>query len=125
MVRKANRGLRIYINYRKLNVLTKKDQYPLPLIKETLSRLGKAKVFTKINIRQAFHQIQLTRDENIKLMIFRMRFSSYKYRIVPFGLTNGPATFQRFINSTIMESDEFYTAYIDNILIYSNLLKEY
>jgi len=53
--KKLDRSLRFYIDFRKLNLLTKKDQYPLPLIDETLARIGHAKLFTKLDIRQAFY----------------------------------------------------------------------
>ena len=56
-VKKKDGSLRFYINYRRLNTISKKDRYPLPLIKETLARISKAKIFTKIDIRQAFHRI--------------------------------------------------------------------
>ena len=53
--RKANGGLRFGVDYRKLNALTHKDRYPLPLLDETLARIGKARIFTKLDIWQAFH----------------------------------------------------------------------
>lgn len=122
---KANGGLRFCVDYRKLNAITKKDQYPLPLIDETLSRLAKAKIFTKIDIRQAFHKIRLEPDA-IDLTTFRTRYGAYKYKVLPFGLTNGPATFQRFINEILMGYlDQFASAYIDDILIYSDNLDEH
>jgi Reverse transcriptase (RNA-dependent DNA polymerase) len=58
-VRKPGGGLRFYVNYRKLNVITQKNRYPLPLIKEILARITKARWFTKLDIRQAFHRIRI------------------------------------------------------------------
>jgi Reverse transcriptase (RNA-dependent DNA polymerase) len=69
-VRKPNGGLRFYVDYRKLNGLTKKDRYPLPLIDETLARLGHAKFFTKLDIRQAFYRIRMN-EEDEDLTTFR------------------------------------------------------
>ena len=107
------------MDYRKLNAITKKNQYPLPLIDEMLERLSRAKYFTKLDIRQAFHKIRIHPDSE-DLTTFRTRYGSYKYRVVPFGLTNGPATFQRFINDNFMDClDDFLTAYLDDLLIYS------
>ena len=57
--RKANRGLRFCVDYRKLNAATCKDQYPVPLSEETLAHISRAKVFTKLDICQAFHQIRI------------------------------------------------------------------
>jgi hypothetical protein len=119
-VRKANGALQLCIDFRKLNSLTCKDRYPLPLIDETLAQLGKAKVFTKLNIQQAFHRICID-PASEDLTTFRTRYSCYKYRVVLFGLTNGPATYQRYMNNVLFDYlDDFCTAYLDNILIYSS-----
>ena len=91
-VRKPNGGLRFCVDYRKLNSMTKKDRYPLPLIDETLARLGHAKFFTKLDIRQAFHRLRM-KEEDEELTTFRTRFGSFKYRVMPFGLTHGPASY--------------------------------
>ena len=89
------------------------------MIKETLARLSKARIFTKLDVRHAFNRIRLKEDIE-DLTTFRTRYGSYKYRVMPFGLCNGPASFQRFINSVLFDYiDDFCTAYIDDILIYS------
>jgi hypothetical protein len=62
------------------------------LIDETLARVLKAKVFTKIDIRQAFHRIRIDHEAE-DLTTFRTRYGAYKYKVMPFGLTNGPTTF--------------------------------
>lgn len=118
--KKADGGLRFCVDYRKLNAISRKDRYPLPLIDETLSRISKARIFTKIDIRQAFHKIRMTEDSET-LTTFRTRYGAYKYKVMPFGLTNGPATFQRFMNDALLGYiDDFVSAYIDDILIYSD-----
>jgi hypothetical protein len=91
-VRKSNEGLRFCINYRKLNGLTKKDKYLLPLIDETLARLGYTKFFIKLDIRQAFHRIRI-KEEDEDLTTFRTRFGSFKYQVMSVGLTHGPASY--------------------------------
>jgi hypothetical protein len=117
--RKANGGLRFCVDYRKLNALTKKNRYPLPLIDETLARLSKAKIFTKLDIRQAFHRIRMS-PESEELTAFRTRYGLFQYKVLPFGLTNGPATFQGYINDVLRDLlDVICTAYLDDILIYS------
>jgi hypothetical protein len=84
-----------------------------------MQRLGKAKIFTKLDIRQGFHRIRIS-SESEDLTTFRTRYGTYKYRVVPFGLTNGPAAFQRFVNEVFMDFlDDFLTAFIDDLLIYS------
>ena len=90
--RKADGGLRFCVDYRKLNAVTKKDRYPIPLLDETLARISRAHIFIKLDIRQAFHRIWID-PASEDLTTFRTRYGSYKYKVVPFGLTNGPATY--------------------------------
>ena len=118
-VRKPNGSLRFCIDFRLLNSLTRKDRYPLPLIDETLARLAGAKIYTKLDIRQAFHRIRMD-PASEEYTTFRTRYGSYKCKVVPFGLTNGPATYQRYMNDVLFDYlDVFCTAYLDDILIYS------
>src|SRR6266700_212869 len=81
--------------------------------------MSKAKIFTKLNIRQAFHRIRIhPRSED--LTTFQTRYGTYKCKVLPFRLTNGPATYQRYINDVLFNYlDDFYTAYLDDIMIYS------
>jgi hypothetical protein len=72
----------------------------LPLIEETLARLAKAKVYSKIDIRQAFHRIRMDPDSE-DFTTFITRHGSYKYKVLPFGLTGGPSTFQHYINDVL------------------------
>lgn len=119
-VAKPNGALRFCIDYRKLNSITKRDEHPLPLIDETLARISRAKIFTKLDIRQAFHRIRMD-PASEELTTFRTRYGTFKCKVLPFGLTNGPATYQRYMNGILMEYlDDFCTAYLDDILIYSN-----
>ncbi|THC87443.1 hypothetical protein EYZ11_013110 [Aspergillus tanneri] len=125
MALKPGGGLRFCVDYRKLNSITKKDRYPLPLISEFMERISHARIFTKIDIRQGFHRIRMDPKQE-DLTTFRTRYGSYKYKVMPFGLTNGPATFQRYMNSLFLDIlDKFVTIYIDDLLIYSENKAEY
>ena len=118
--KKPGGGLRFCVDYRALNALTKKDRYPVPLIKETLNSLSKAKWFTKLDIIAAFHKIRIAEGEEWKTA-FRTRYGLFEWLVMPFGLTGSPATFQRYINWVLRDYlDEFCSAYIDDILIYSS-----
>jgi predicted aspartyl protease/transposase InsO family protein len=111
--------LRFCIDFRKLNALTRKDAYPIPRIDELLARIGKAVIFTKLDIRQAFNRIRMD-PESEEMTTFRTRYGMYKCKVLPFGLCNGPATYQRYMNDVLMDYlDHFCTAYLDDILIYS------
>jgi hypothetical protein len=118
-VKKKDGSLRFCIDYRKLNNLTCKDRYSLPLISKTLARIARAKIFTKLDIRQAFHRIRMS-PESEELTTFRTRYRAYKCKVLLFSLTNGPATYQWYINNILFDYlDVFCTVYLDDILIYS------
>jgi len=119
-VKKPGGGLRFCVDYRGLNAITVKNRYPLPLISETLNRLSRAKVFTKLDIISAFNRLRIKEGDEA-LTAFRTRFGLFEYLVMPFGLCNGPASFQEYINNTLREHlDKFCTAYLDDILIYSD-----
>lgn len=118
-VRKPNGDLRICVDYRKVNALTRKDVYPIPRIDELLARPAKAKFFTKFDIRAAFNKIRMD-PESEEYTTFRTRYGTYKCKVLPFGLCNGPATYQRYMNDVLIDYlDDFCIAYLDDILIYS------
>ena len=101
-VKKPGGGIQFCVDYRRLNAITKKDRYPIPLIEETLTQLEGAKYFTKIDIRQAFYQIRISEDSE-ELTTFLTRFGAFKYLVMPFGLCNGPASWQHLINDTLFD----------------------
>ena len=124
-VKKPGGGLRFCVDYRGLNAVTVKNRYPLPLITETLNRLSRAKVFTKLDIISAFNRLRI-REGDEELTAFRTRFGLFEYLVLPFGLCNGPASFQHYINNTLRKYlDDFYTAYLDDILVYSETEAEH
>ena len=124
-VRKPNGDFRICVDYRKLNQLTRKDSYPIPRIDELLARPSKAKIFTKLDIRAAFNKIRMDPSSE-EYTTFRTRYGTYKCKVLPFGLCNGPATYQRYMNDVLIDYlDEFCIAYLDDILIYSDSPEEH
>jgi hypothetical protein len=124
-VRKPGGGLRFCIDYRALNAITVKNRYPIPLIRETLDRLCRARYYTKLDIISAFNRLHIADGEEWKTA-FRTRYSLFKYLVMPFGLTNSPASFQYYINDALQDFlDIFCTVYLDDILIYSDSLKEH
>lgn len=119
-VKKPGGGLRFCVDYRALNKVTRRDRYPLPLINETLERIAKAKYYTKMDVISAFHQIRVAQGDEWKTA-FRTRYGLYEWLVTPFGLTNAPSTFQRYINWALRGYlDVFCSAYVDDILIFSD-----
>ena len=95
--KKPNGGLRFCVDYRGLNAITLPDRYPLPLFKETLRQLSRANWFTKLDVKSAFHRIRV-KEGNEWMTAFRCRFGLFEWMVTPFGLSNAPATFQRYID---------------------------
>jgi hypothetical protein len=90
------------------------------LINETLAWIGRAKLFTKLDIKQAFHWIRMYFNSE-ELTTFRTWFGAYKCKVLSFRLTNGLVTYQRYINNVLFDYlNDFCIAYLNDILIYSD-----
>ena len=118
-VPKKDGGLRLCVDYRGLNAATIKNRYALPLIGETLDQLAGAKIFTQLDLRDAYHRIRIREGDEWKTA-FRTCYGHFEYTVMPFGLTNAPATFQAYINKALSDMlDLCVVVYLDDILIYS------
>jgi hypothetical protein len=116
---KKDGTLRLCVDYRGLNALTIKTRYPIPLISELLDRLHGAKVFSKLDLLDAYYRIRIKEGDEWKTA-FRTRYGHYEFLVMPMGLTNAPATFQSYINNALQGYvDDFCVVYLDDILIYS------
>ncbi|KAG1580706.1 hypothetical protein G6F48_010280 [Rhizopus delemar] len=119
LVKKKNGEYRMVIDYRKLNAVTKKDAYPLPRIDDLLDTLGKAKVFSALDMRAGFHQVPMEEDSK-ELTAFTTKYGTYHYNTLPMGLVNSPATFQRLIDLCFRPLiNQCLVAYIDDLNVYS------
>ncbi len=106
-----------------LNRMSEKDCYPLPLILDLLNSPGPAQIYTKTNLKNAYHLVCISEGDEPK-MAFCMWYGSYKWWVMPFGLSNAPAAFQRFINDVLGDLLDVCTmGYIDDILVYSDSLE--
>uniref|UniRef100_A0A803SL45 Gypsy retrotransposon integrase-like protein 1 n=2 Tax=Anolis carolinensis TaxID=28377 RepID=A0A803SL45_ANOCA len=124
-VAKKTGELRLVCDYRILNKYTIRDRYPLPLISELLSRVQGAKVFTKLDLRGAYNLIRIREGDEWKTA-FNTCFGCHEFRVMPFGLCNAPAVFQRFMNDVFRDLiDQFLVIYLDDILIFSKDEKEH
>ena len=124
-VHKSEDGLWFCVNYRGLNAIMIKNCYLLLLIRETLNQMSKTQYFTKLDVVAAFNKLWMVkRDE--WLTVFCTHYDLYKYLVMLFELFNVSVSFQNYINNILQDYlDVFCTTYINDILIYSDILKEH
>ena len=120
LVRKKDGSLRFCIDLRKLNAQTVKDAYSLPHIEDALDSLNGACIFTSLDLKSGYWQVELDED-SIPLTAFTVGpLGFYECVRMPFGLTNAPATFQRLMESCLGELHlDWCIIYLDNIIIFS------
>ena len=116
-VRKKDGSIRLCVDYRKLNNVTKPDRSPIPSLNEAVYGLHGAKFFTTLDCVQGFHQIPLS-EESKECTAFSTERSHWQFKRLGFGLRNAPAAFQREIQTVLQEfPQKRVIVYIDDILI--------
>src|SRR5436190_20290392 len=113
------------VDYRGLNAITIKNRYPPPLITKIMDQVAGAQYFSKLDLKDAYHQICIKAGDEWKTA-FWTHYGHYEFLVVPFGLTNAPATFQAYINKALHGLiDDFCIVYLDDILIFSKMKQEH
>ncbi|KAE8217688.1 hypothetical protein CF319_g8282 [Tilletia indica] len=117
--------LRPCVDYRKLNAITVKNRYPIPLTQQLVDRVRGCTVFSKIDLKNAYNLLRVAPGHEWKTA-FRTRFGLYEYKVMPFGLTNAPAAFQSFIQHVLRRwLDTHVVVYLDDILLFSRSEEEH
>ncbi|GBG70533.1 hypothetical protein CBR_g6661 [Chara braunii] len=124
-VPKKGGKLRTCIDYRGLNRITRKNAYPLPRIDDLLDAAGGCKVFSKIDLKSGYHQIEVDPSDQHKIA-FKTRDGLYEFIVMHFGLTNAPATFQCLMDKVLRDQlNRFVVVYLDDNLIFSKSMEEH
>ena len=116
---------RMYVDFRMLNIRTKKNTYPLPLIEDCLNDIGNAIYISKFDLTMGYHQVRV-RQQDIEKTAFNTPDGKYEYVTMPFGLVNAPATFQGMMNEILAPyRHKCCVVYLDDIVVYSNSAEEH
>ena len=124
IVDKKDGSKRFCVDFRRLNKITKKNSYPLPLIDDILALLGKAKYFTSLDLKSGYWQVAMDEKDKEKTA-FACHKVLFEFNVMPFGLSNAPAVFQELMSVVFQGCNDFSTAYLDDIMIFSPTLEEH
>ena len=126
LVPKKNGETRFCIDYRGLNSITKADNYPLPLTKsEIFDTMGGAKIFSCLDCQQGYWQVKMAEEDRQKTA-FRCHLGLWQWRVMPFGLRNAPATYQRLMSHVLSGyTGKFCHVFIDDIICFSRTFEEH
>lgn len=122
-VPKKDGRLRMCVDYRKLNSVTRRDRYPLPLLKDLLNEAAGFHYFASIDIEEAFNHISVRAGDEYKTA-FRTNRGQFEYTKMPFGVTNGPSVFQRYMDHILKDERRRCVVYLDDILIFGDTEEE-
>ena len=118
-----NDQLRLCVNYRRFNHITKRNRYFISLIEKILTRVQNCKYFIKLNIISIFNKLRMNENSE-KLITFVIFMKSYKYRVLFFELTNDSTSWQHYMNDLLFNYlNDFCQMYLNDILIYSKFKK--
>ena len=118
LVAKKDGTVRFCVDYRRLNDLTVKDAFPLPRIDETLDSLGGAQWFSTLDLLSGYWQVALT-DEAKQKSAFCTNVGTFQWKVMPFGLCNAPATFERLMETVLRGLNwESCLVYLDDVVVF-------
>jgi len=124
IVGKKDGSKRFCVDFRRLNKVTKSNSYPLPVIDDILALLGKSRYFTSLDLKSGYWQVSMDEKDKEKTA-FTCNRGLFHFNVMPFGLMNAPAVFQELMNRVLEGLGHFTTAYLDDIIIYSETEEEH
>ncbi len=123
-VKKKDGGIRIVIDFRKLNSVTVREPFTMPSIDYIISHLGSASFLSKLDLLKGFYQVPME-DDSKKFTAFTCLQGKFQFKVMPFGLTNAPSTFQLLMQSTLRGLEPFCLPYIDDLVIFSSSFEQH
>lgn len=125
IVAKKNGDIRMCVDYRRLNAITKRSVYPIPATQQLLDCLSGSHFFSTLDLSQGYHQIAVA-EEDICKTAFATRKGHFEYKRMPFGLTTAPSTFQRLMHIVLQQENwQKCLIYLDDILIFGRSVDEH
>ena len=124
LVKKKDGTLRLCVDYRRLNSVSKSDAYPMPRIDDLIDQLGKAPYLTTLDLTRGYWQVPVAADARHKTA-FATPFGLYQFTVMPFGLQGAPAIFQRLMDRVLHGVGDFAAAYLDDIVIFSETWEDH
>ena len=118
LVPKHDSGFRFCTDFRKVNDKTKSDSFPIPRIADCIDQIGNAKLVSTFDMLKGYWQVPLTQRAR-EISAFVTPSGLYQYKVMPFGMKNAPATFQRMVNKLVRDIDGC-EGYIDDVVIFSD-----
>ena len=112
------------MDYRRLNSVTSVDAYPMPRADESIDQLGKAKYITTLDLARGYWQVPMS-DQDKGKTAFTTPKGLYQFNVMPFGLSGASATFQRMMDGLLRGLESFTSAYIDDIIIFSETWEDH
>ncbi|MBW0470337.1 hypothetical protein O181_010052 [Austropuccinia psidii MF-1] len=124
-VKKKDCCLRFCFDYCKLNAVTRKNNYPVPPMNQLLTVFNDSSIFSNIDLCGAYNLLRIKEGDK-HLTCFRTKYGSYEYLIIPFGLTNAPASFQNVVNDIFYDLLYVFSVfYLDDIIVFSKSEEEH
>ena len=124
LVEKKDGSSRFCVDFRDLNKITRRNSFPLPVISHILASLGRAKYFSKLDLKSGYWQVEMDESDKEKTA-FTCHYGLFHFNVMPFGLANAPGIFQELMSIVLQGQEKYALAYLDDVLVFSETRDEH